>query len=83
MKKVTVLVLMLFLILSGAFCHASGVAGQNNKKGNDGIPIEIIKNSSHSGNEKGNSILATLNSHVLMVVFTENPSSGGFAIRQP
>ena len=33
MKKVTKLVLMLCLILSGAFCHASGVAGQENKKG--------------------------------------------------
>ena len=63
---------MLCLILSGALCHASGVAGQENKKGNDGTPIEIIKNSSHGGIEKGNSILATLNSHMLMVVFTEN-----------
>ena len=63
---------MLFLILSGAFCHASGVAGQENKRGNDGIPISVIEKSSHSGPEKGNSILATLNSHILMVVFTEN-----------
>ena len=72
MKKVTKLVLMLCLTLSGAFCHANGVAGQENKRGNDGIPISVIEKSSHSGPEKGNSILATLNSHILMVVFTEN-----------
>ncbi|MBR5081506.1 MAG: hypothetical protein IKX35_03575 [Bacteroidales bacterium] len=72
MTKVTKLVLMLFLTLSGAFCHASGVAGQVNEKGNDGTPISVIEKSSHSSSEKGNSILATLNSHMLTVVFTEN-----------
>jgi hypothetical protein len=72
MKKVTKLVLMLCLILSGAFCHANGVAGQENEKGNDGTPIEIIKNSSHGGTEKSNSIIATINGNVLTVVFTEN-----------
>ena len=72
MQKLVTVVLMLCLTLSGAFCHASSVAEQENEKGEDGIPIELIKNSSHGGIEKGNSILATLNSHVLMVVFTEN-----------
>ena len=72
MKKVTVLFLMLFLTLSGALCHASGVARTENEKGKDGIPIVLIKNSSHGGIEKGNSILATLNGHVLTVAFTEN-----------
>ena len=72
MKKVTTLVLMLCLILSGALCYASGLARTENEKGEDGIPVEIIKNTSHSGTEKSNSILATLNSHMLMVVFTEN-----------
>lgn len=72
MTKVTKLVLMLCLILSGALCHASGVAGQVNEKGNDGTPISVIEKSSHSSSEKGNSILATLNSHMLTVVFTEN-----------
>ena len=43
MKKVTTLFLMLCLTLSGAFCYANGVARQENEKGNDGIPIEIIK----------------------------------------
>ena len=72
MKKVTTLVLMLCLILSGALCYASGLARTENEKGEDGIPVEIIKNTSHSGTEKSNSILATLNSHMLMDVFTEN-----------
>ena len=72
MKKVTTLFLMLCLTLSGALCHASGLARTENEKGKDGIPVELIKNSSHSGTEKGNSILVTLNSHMLMVVFTEN-----------
>ena len=72
MKKVTKLVLMLCLILSGAFCHANGVVGQENEKGNDGTPIEIIKNSSHGGTEKSNSIIATISGNVLTVAFTEN-----------
>jgi len=72
MKTVNTMVLMLCLILSGAFCHASGMTGQENKKGNDGTPIEIIKNSTHGSSEKGNSILATINGQVLTVIFTEN-----------
>ena len=73
MKKVTTLFLMLCLILSGAFCHASGVAGTKNEKGNnDGTPIDVIGKTAYGGTEKGNSILATLNSHMLTVVFTEN-----------
>lgn len=42
MKKVTKLVLMLGLVLSGAFCYANGVAGLENEKGK-GIFIEIIR----------------------------------------
>ena len=72
MKKLTTLFLMLCLTLSGAFCHASGLARTENEKGKDGTPISVIEKASHSGPEKGNSILATLNSHMFMVVFTEN-----------
>ena len=35
MTKVTKLFLMLFLTLSGALCHASGVARTENEKGNE------------------------------------------------
>ena len=72
MKKVTKMVLMLGLVLLGALCYASGVASTENKKEKDGTPIEIIKNSSHGGSERGNSIVPTINGHVLTVVFTEN-----------
>ena len=72
MKKVKTMFLMLCLTLSGAFCHASGLARTENEKGKDGTPISVIEKASHSGSEKGNSILATINSHMLMVVFTEN-----------
>ena len=72
MKKVTQLVLMLCLILSGALCYARGVAGTENEKGSDGTPIVIIRNSIHSGSEKGNTIISMINGHVLTVVFTEN-----------
>lgn len=72
MKKVTTLVLMLLFTLSGALCYASGVTGTENEKGEDGIPISIIESSSHSGSEKGNSIIAMLDGHALTVVFTEN-----------
>ena len=72
MKKVTQLVLMLCLILSGALCYARGIAGTENEKGSDGTPIVIIRNSIHSGSEKGNTIVSMINGHVLTVVFTEN-----------
>ena len=72
MKKVTQLVLMLCLILSGAMCYARGIAGTENEKGSDGTPIVIIRNSIHSGSEKGNTIISMINGHVLTVVFTEN-----------
>ena len=41
-------------------------------KGNDGTPISVIKSSSHSGSEKGNSIIAMVNGNMLLVTFTEN-----------
>ena len=72
MKKVTALVLMLCLILSGALCYARGVARTENENGRDGTSIVIIGNSIHNGTEKGYSIIPTINGHVLSVVFTEN-----------
>ena len=43
MFKLKEMVLMLCLILSGAFCHASGVAGTENKKGKGGAEFTIIR----------------------------------------
>ena len=71
MKKVTKLVLMLCLILSGAFCYASGVARTENEKGK-GIFIEIIEKINHGGSDRSSAIVTTLNDHVLSVAFTEN-----------
>lgn len=72
MKKITTLVLMLCLTLSGALCYANGAARTENEKGRDGIPIEVIANASHCGSEKSSSILASIDGHYLTVVFTEN-----------
>jgi hypothetical protein len=70
MKKVTKLVLMFGLFLSGALCYAHGVA-RTEKKG-DSVPIQLIESSSMSSFDKSGSIVPTLNGHVLTVVFTEN-----------
>lgn len=70
MKKATQLVLMLCLTLSGALCYAYGVTGTETK--GDGTPIEVIEKACHQGEEKGNSIIPTINGHVLSVAFTEN-----------
>ena len=78
MKKVTTLILMLCLTFSGALCNANGMAGT--EKGKDGISIVLIENSSHSSSEKGNSIIATINGHLLTVVFTEDLGQVAIAI---
>ncbi len=72
MKRLVMFVLMLCLTLSGAPCYANGLAGQENKKGGDGTPIILIQNSNHCEPEKGNTVFATINSHMLTVVFLEN-----------
>ena len=72
MKKLTQLVLMLCLILSGALCYAGGVDGTGNEKGNDGMPISVIKKAGHSSPDKGMSIHASIDGHYLTVAFTEN-----------
>ena len=71
MKKVTKLVLMLCLILSGTLCYASGVAGTKDEKGK-GITLEVKQKVFHGSSDKSGSIVPTLNAHVLTVVFTEN-----------
>ena len=72
MKKLTQMVLMLFLVLSGAWCYAGGAARTGNEKGNDGMPISVIKKAGHSSPDKGMSIHASINGHYLTVAFTEN-----------
>ena len=49
MYKLKEMILMLCFILSGAFCHASGVAEQENEKGNDGISTVLCGKHSQTG----------------------------------
>ena len=72
MKRVTQLVLMLCLILSGAWCYASDAARTENVKGNDGVPIIVIESVHISNCEKGHAIHASIDGHYLTVAFTEN-----------
>jgi hypothetical protein len=70
MKKLKHLVLMLCLTLSGAWCYAYGVAGTEN--GKDGTPIEVIEKTSVTESDKSNSIVPTIDGHVLSLMFSEN-----------
>ena len=70
MKKATRLILMLCLILSGAFCFVHGETGTEME--GDGITIDLIEASCSTGPSRSNSIIPTINGHVLTVVFNEN-----------
>ena len=78
MKKVTTLVLMLCLILSGAFCYASGVARTENKKVEG--PILIKQKVHHGGTDKSGSIVPSIYDHVLSVMFSENLGQGAVEV---
>jgi len=70
MKKVTTLVLMLCLVLSGAFCYAHGAA-RTEMKG-DETPSIVILRAECGSTDKSGSILPSIYDHVLSVMFTEN-----------
>lgn len=72
MKKLTTLILMLCLFLSGALCYANGAARMENEKKEDGTPIEVKEKASHGTSDKSNSIVPTLDDNVLAVAFIEN-----------
>lgn len=59
------------MVFSGAFCYAAGVAEMEEEKGN-GIPLEVKEKVIYGSSDKSGSIVATLDGHVLTVVFTEN-----------
>ena len=71
MQKVTTLILILCLLLSGAFCYASGAAGMENEKG-EKIDIEVKEKTCHGGSDRGACITPSINGHVLTVTFSEN-----------
>jgi len=62
---------MLCLVLSGAFCYASGEAGTGKEK-DGGIPIEVKELAVASSGDKSATINASINGHTLTVVFSEN-----------
>ena len=70
MKKVTTLVLMLCLVLSGALCYANGAARTENKKVEG--PILIKQKVHHGGTDKSGSIVPSIYDHVLSIMFSEN-----------
>ena len=70
MKKVTKLILMLCLVLSGALCYANGVSRTEKEK--DNVPIQLIESSSLSSSDKSGAIIATINGHMMTISFTEN-----------
>ena len=72
MQKISTLVLMLCLTLSGAWCYAHGAAGTRNEKGRDGTTIEIIESSAYTVSDKSNAIVPTIDGHALSIMFTEN-----------
>ena len=71
MKKVTTLVLMLCLILSGAYSYAYGAAKKEIGKGK-GTPNLTILKAQHGSPDKSGSIFASIDGHVLSIMFSEN-----------
>ena len=72
MQKISTLVLMLCLTLSGAWCYAHGAAGTKNGKGRDGFTIEIIESTAHTLSDKSSAIVPVLYGHELSIVFLED-----------
>ena len=70
MKKVLTMILMLCLILSGAFCFANGETRTENE---EGLPIEVIRKMTNGlGGDRGSAISLILSGHRLTAVFSEN-----------
>ncbi len=69
MKKVTTLVLMLSLVLSGAFCYANGAARTETK---EETPSIVVIKTKCGGTDKSGSIVPSIYDHVLSVMFSEN-----------
>lgn len=70
MQKLSKLVLMLCLTLSGAMCYAYGAARTGDEKGEG--PILTKLKAQHGGTDKSGSIVSYIDGHTLTVIFTEN-----------
>ena len=72
MIKLKQMILMLCLILSGAFCYANSTVGKGNEKDERPVPIELTQSTGVSSLDKSNAISPFINGHVLVVAFSEN-----------
>ena len=72
MYKFKEMILMLCLFFAGALCYVHGKAITSNEKDWVLIPINITQSVGSSGWDRSNSILPTLDNHVLTVIFNEN-----------
>ena len=66
------MILMLCLILSGAFCYANSTVGKGNEKDGRPVSIELTESTGASSLDKSSAINPFINGHVLAVVFSEN-----------
>ncbi|MBQ8957980.1 MAG: hypothetical protein IJ057_05705 [Bacteroidales bacterium] len=66
------MILMLCLILSGAFCYANSTVGKGNEKDGRPVSIELKESTGASSLDKSNAISPIINGHVLTVVFSES-----------
>ncbi len=72
MIKLKQMILMLCLILSGAFCYANSTVGKGNEKDEHPVSIELKESTGASSLDKSNAISPFINGHVLTVVFSES-----------
>lgn len=63
---------MLCLVLSTALSYAYDSMDRTENEKNCDTPIEVIQKAGYSSSEKDDSIVASINGHVLSIVFLEN-----------
>ena len=72
MYKLKKMILMLCLILSGAFCYAYNAVGKGFETDGGSITITLSQSTCGSSLDKSNAISPFINGHVLVVAFSEN-----------
>ena len=72
MYKLKEMILMLCLILSGAFCYVYNAFGKGIETDGSPISIALIESTVCGSSDKSSSINPIINGHVLVVVFSEN-----------
>ena len=72
MYKLKEMILMLCLILSGAFCYANDAFEKGIETDGGPVSITLTQNTNGSSLNRSNAISPFINGHVLAVVFSEN-----------